>query len=99
MIHDAFYEVEEAPPDYPVPDERRERIVGMASKQEHNAEHEDEQGGDMEQAVSQRVRFQAPQCCRRINIAEHVVPLKHLVENDSVEQSSEADTSEYRGQA
>jgi hypothetical protein len=46
-------------------------------------------------AVPARIELQILDAVDRIPAAEHVVPLKQLVKNDSIEEATEAKPQEY----
>src|SRR5688500_377203 len=102
MVNDAFDEVEDAPAREHPAEEHSSRGVGPVSQRapEHpQADGGEEPGGDVEEAVRTHVGFHAFQsgCGPAVRAGKHVVPLSDLVENDAVQESSEAESEQDAG--
>lgn len=51
----------------------------------------------MKDAVPPRIKFQVLDGIDRVPVAQHVVPLEQLVQNDSIKKSSKPQSEKYSG--
>jgi hypothetical protein len=101
VIDHAFDDVEEAPTfereSEELPPGPGEVVVAGSAPQEDGRGNEGEDRGQVEQSVGKRVEFEAANGRHWTAgfARQHVVPLKDLVENHAIEQSSEANPEEH----
>jgi hypothetical protein len=65
------------------------RAAGGAPQQDETDHHEEIRGG-VEEAIAERVDLQVANVVRWVGHADHVVPLEHLVQDDPVEETTDA---------
>jgi hypothetical protein len=95
VVNNAFNDVERAEPDKHRANEKPaspEKMAAVRGAPEDKQSGDDEEiRGAMEDAVPPRIQFEILNCVHRIPAAQHVVPLKQLVENNPVEKPAEAE--------
>ena len=101
VIDEALDEVEQPPSDKEAAKEqlvRPEQMlpVGGPPQDEETNDDEDVRGA-VEDAVPEGVEFQAWNVLDRVPRAEHVVPLEHLVQDDTVEEAPKTEPKKDAG--
>lgn len=94
MVHDALDEVEKTPADQQHPDKHshRPRLVAASGRapEEEKPGYRKKVGAGVEKAVAECVDLEARHGRDRVPVGNHVMPLKNLMQDDTVKEPTEA---------
>lgn len=68
-----------------------------AAPEPEEADHHEDVGGAVEDAIPARVAFQVLDGGDRVPAAQHVIPLQHLMQDDAIEEPAEPEAEQHAG--
>jgi hypothetical protein len=99
VVDEPLDQVEEPPADEHASHERprspRSMTGAARCHEDEHANHGDDPGCSVEQPIAKRVEFQVGEAVGRNGRAYHVMPLKDLVEHDSIEEPTQAQPQQH----
>jgi hypothetical protein len=95
VVNYAFHDIEYSPPDQDSSDEEFVRPKQMSpmcgSPEKKQSDHNENISSAVEDAIPQRIQFETGYILDRIPTAQHVVPLKYLMQHNPIKEAAQAE--------